>query len=90
MDSQVIALQAVRVTLQACRSLNSIPVEKSDFLVAAMSEKETRPTQHFIGKWPRKREDRWWLQVSAEDVKKAAQDVFGLQLSRNACRMRSM
>lgn len=77
MDRQVVALRAMQVTLQSCSSLNSIPVENADFLVAAMSRTESRPTQHFVGGWPRKREDRWWLQVTPEVLKKAAQELLG-------------
>ncbi|HYD60295.1 MAG TPA: hypothetical protein VEC35_08065 [Noviherbaspirillum sp.] len=64
-----IGLWAVQSTLQTCKALIRISVDRCDSLVAAMSDEDARhPRRHYVGRWYRVPEKRWLLTVTARDV----------------------
>lgn len=68
-----IGLDAVRVTVETCDSLNKIPAARCAFLAAANSTTDPALHRtHHVGKWYRLAEDRWWLTVTAADMAQAA------------------
>lgn len=67
-----VSLEAIRVTLSLCDRGARVAPDRWDSHVAALASKVAHPTRHKIGKWPRRREDRWTLQVTGSDMVQAA------------------
>jgi len=67
-----VSLNALRVTLSLCDKATRMAPDRWESHIAALASKVAHPSRHEIGKWPRRREDRWTLEVTGRDMAEAA------------------